>query len=342
MAFQAPYNGSAFTPSKVPNFIPEVWSKQVRYNRDKQLVAAQCVKMYSRPGGKSDIIHIPLIDDFAVYDKQTESSVTFQVQSPGDYTITIDMHRESSFAIEDITSLFSAYDIKQIYMNRVKYALARDIDNSVLALRGTIEPENWLVSSSTGDVSGVPQPIDDEIILAAIETMELRGVPRGELMWLIGPEVQTQLHLIDKYISADYVSGKPTMTGEIGSLYGIRVVVSNQIIRNTSLIRNGNTAATPAPIPGVVGSYWTPTQSPLQTTTGVGLPRGQTGNEEAAPFITSLLVHPEWALWINPIGGVRTETDRMVDRLTNIVVNHQIYGTKRYRDDHVIAVHTAP
>jgi len=341
MSLQSPYNGSAFNPSRVNNFIPEVWSRQVRYNRDKELVAAQTVKKFSRPASYGDIIHIPLVDDFAVYDKQTESQVSLQVQSPGDYTITVDMMRESSFAVEDITKMFTMYDVKQTYMSRVKYALARDIDHSVLALRGTITPDNWLVSSSTGTVAGVPEPIDDDIILTAIETMQLRGVPRGEMMWLIGPEVQTQLHLIDKYISADYVSGRPTMTGEIGSLYGIRVVVSNNIVRNTSQIRNGSTGAL-APIPGVAGSYWTPTQSPLQTTTGVGLPRGQTGNETAAPFITSLLVHPEWALWIDPIGGVKTETSRETLYLMDATVTYQIYGCKRYRDDHVLAIHTAP
>lgn len=341
MALQAPYKGSTFNPSRVDKFIPELWSKQVRYNRDKELVAAQIVKKYERPANYGDIIHIPLIDDFAVYDKQTESQVTLQVQSPREYTITVDMLRESSFAIEDITQIFSQYDTKSIYMNRVKYALARDIDNSVLALRGSIKPDRWLVSSSDGTVAGTPQPIDDEIILAAIEQMELDSVPRSEMMWLIGPEVQTQLHLIDKYISSDYVSGRPTMSGEIGSLYGIRVVVSNNIVRNTNLIRNG-TGATPAPVPGVVGSYWTPTQSPLQTTTGTGLPRGQTGNEDAAPFITSLLVHPEWALWMSPTNGVKTETTRETLYMMDAVVNSQIYGTKLYRDDHVLAIHTAP
>lgn len=340
MALPSPYQGSAFTPNRVQNFIPELWSKQVRYNRDKILVAAGLVKKYTRPANYGDIIHIPLIDDFAVYDKQTESQVVLQVQSPGDYTITIDTHRHVAYAVEDINRFFAMHDIQSVYASRVRYALAMDIDNAVLALRGAIPTSNWLVSSTTGTVAGDPLPIDTSIILAAIEQAQLRSIPLSELVWLIGPEVHTQLLTIDTFVNSDYVSGRPVMTGEVGSLYGIRVVVSNNVVRNTALVRNGKNS-TPAPIPGVVGSYWTNRQSPLQTTIGTGLPRGKTGDEANKPFITSMLCHPEWALWIDPMGGVKTEKSRETLHLMDALVAHQIYGAKLYREDHAILVHTA-
>ena len=46
---------------------------------------------------------------------------------------------------------------------------------------------------------------------------------------VIGPEQEAEILAIDTFVSADYVNNKPTVTGKIGTLYGIDVVVSNAL-----------------------------------------------------------------------------------------------------------------
>lgn len=324
--------GSTLHQGNQRNFIPELWSDEVRYNRDNSLIASRMVRSFQRPANYGDVINIPLIHDLRVFQKTVESQVELQSVSPGNYSVRVDQKKHVSWAIEEDLNKFSKYDVMGIWKNRTVYALARDIDNSVLALRGAVSPSQWFINSSDNTINGTPEPLDDAVIQASIEKLLLANVPRSEIAMFIGVQQHTHLLNIDKYINIDYNTVKPVSTGVLGTIYGVPVYSTTNIgVNSLTGFVNGHNQ-TPSPTPGMVGSEYVPTQNALQTTTGTGLPAG---------FMTAVMCHKDWALWLDPFGGMKASTEWDLTHLADIYVARQIYGTKLYRDDHVVLIHTS-
>lgn len=336
------YNGNNIGITNADVFIPEIWSNEIKRERDANLIVRQGISLLPMVGKKGDTVHIPEISRLAVNDKVYNQPVTLQARTESEFTIVVDKYKEASFMIEDIVNVQASYNLRSEYTREAGYALALDLDNFILGLRADIQGynsgSNVIYSSSTGAIGGTPAGLDRASILAAKEILDIAKVPMSERLLVVSPSQAIDLLTIDQFISSDYINGSPTMTGQVGTLYGIPVVVSNNIVENSLTGYQNGAGGASSPTPGVTGSIYYPTQSPSDVTT-TSLPYAGDGSSGGS-YITAMMCHKSWgklAMQLNP----KTESSREVLFQADAVVSTQIYGAKVYRPDHCVLIHTS-
>lgn len=332
------YSGNLLRTNDVAGtFIPTLWSTEVQRQRDAKFVLSDCVQRVNFVGKSGDTIRIPIIGRAAVHDKQPGKPVILQTRNEDHLDVKVDRYKESSFGIEDIVKLQSAYKNRQHYIEEAGYAIARDLDNALLAMRATVASDMQIFRSSTGTAAGDPLPLDYDSILAAVVRLGELDVPDMGLKLIVSPSQMGDILNIERLVNRDYISNDAIKKGRVMTALGVEIVRTSQITMNTlTAYRNGD-GATPQPAPGVVGSPYQPTQDPI---VGNGLPRGKTGAEVAQPFQSAILCHPSWAKMVCQ-KKPNVEHERNVLLQSDICVTTHVYGVKRYYNDAAILIHTA-
>jgi hypothetical protein len=332
------YVGSAQTQTTGAVFIPELWTGEVKRFFDQKLIASMYTKKISFVGKKADVIHIPNISRAAVNRKLPETPVTFQARTDTDYTVSVTRHMESSFMIEDILDVQSAYNLRGEYTREAGYALARDLDNFVLAQRAAINnfAAQRIFNTDTNAQGGAnPRSLDAAAILAAKEILDLADIPEEGRVLLVGKQQYNDLLTIDQFVRWEWTNGNgsaPTTTGKVGELYGIPVVATTQIGLNSATGYINGTGATPQPTPGVASSPYLPDQdsfTALPTTIGA----------TPVPAITALLCHTDWlalAVQMEP----RVQSDYVSQFLASTFISDHLYGAKLFRPEAAVVIHT--
>lgn len=323
MPSQVP-QGEIFGRSEGANFIPELWSTDIFRYRAETLLLARYVKRMNFSGGVGDYIRVPKINRLGVNDKLPKSPVTYQATTGGKWDMRVDRYKEASFMIEDILELQSNVNLRSEYTKELGVALARDIDNAVLAHRASFAG----VPGSHITTAGA---LDDAKILAASEILDTRRVPKQGRVLVIAPGQHADLLSgASKFVNADYIgSGSmPMTTGVVGQVYGIPVVISDNITVNSLTGFNNGDDAAPGPTPGMTGSMYFPTQFDISTPTAL-----------TAGKFSAMLLTPD-ALAMAMIKMPKIETARDIDYQAWKVVTTQIYGFKPWREDGCIIIST--
>lgn len=342
MAFQSGVHqgslrGAAVTKAVADVFIPEIWSTEVKRFLDQKLILSKYMKMVPFRGKKGDRIHIPNISRAAVNTKLPETPVLLQARVENDFYFDIDMYKESSFMIEDIVGIQASYNLRSEYTREAGYALARDIDNHLLALRAALNniPNQivWNTSDGTNGAGATSNPLNYSAILAAKLRLDQADVPEEGRVLIVSPTQYNQLLAVDKFINMDYRNGAPVQTGVVGTIFGIPVVMTSQVGTNSTTGYVNGSGAAAQPTPGVAGSPYLPTQDPF-----TGLPTNFAGTG-TKPVTTALLLNKEFAV-MGMQQEPKVESARQTLYLADAVVMSQLYGAKLYRPDHAVIIHT--
>lgn len=355
---QGSLRGAANTKMTADAFIPELWSSEVKRFLDQKMVATQYTKKIPFQGKKGDRIHIPNISRTGVFDKLPETPVNLQARTESDYYLDIDKYKESSFLIEDLVGIQAAYNLRAEYTRESGYALARDIDASVLGLRAAV---NNVVSATSSQVvlatqSGsnfigtVPTaaptgtiaatqgaPLNFSSILLAKQTLDRNDIPEEDRVLIVSPTQYNQLLAVDKFISMFYRDYSPVLTGEVGRIFNIPVVMTSQVgVNSATGYSNGQTTI---PTPGVsgTGAIYLPTQDPF---TSLPTAWGTAPSVGANEVHTAILCHKDWAA-VAMQKQPSAESDRQVLYQGDAVVMTQLYGMKLFRPTNAVLIHTS-
>ena len=102
-------------------FLPNIWSTETLRATENALVAAGLVKRYDAfVRSRGQTIEVPNISNLSVTAKSANTDVTTQSVTETKITITINKWYESSFAIEDMVSVQSNYDLRSEYSEKAK------------------------------------------------------------------------------------------------------------------------------------------------------------------------------------------------------------------------------
>lgn len=343
------YVGSAFTQTNLDKFIPEMWSSEIIRARNANLVMSNFTKRIPDSMKEGDVLHVPSVGRLGVNPKISETPVQMQNGTPGEFTFFRDRYVESSFMIEDIGAVQADYDTRSIYTDEAGKALARDMDAWILSHRVEIKRQGRVVTNA-GNLSLAN-------ILTAKLMLEKDDVPLEDVRLVVSPAQYTSLLQIDQFINGFYVNNNPVVTGQVGTLFGIPVVVTNAIKKNaTTGFRIGD--ADPAgPTPGVAfwngtaAQYsryypdatklapWTSAQKVGGQHTLAAPTSGTSGDTLDIGKYSALLCSSDWlAFWmgINP----KVESSREVLFQADAVVSTQYYGAKVYRPDCAVVIET--
>ena len=194
-----PATGGFSDTTTQANFIPELWSDEIRAAYEKRLVMAGLVKRLPMVGKKGDTIHIPAPTRGSATAKAAKTAVTVQANTESEVQVLINKHYEYSKLMEDVAEIQALADMRGFYTDDAGYALATQTDVDL---------------HNEGSFRGLIKLLDDN------------SVPFDERYFVIPPSLRKTLMGIDRYVSSDFVDGRGVQNGKIGNLYGIDIYVT--------------------------------------------------------------------------------------------------------------------
>jgi len=235
-----PATGGFSDTTTQANFIPELWSDEIRAAYEKKLVMAGLVKRLPMVGKKGDTIHIPAPTRGEAHAKAAKTAVTVQATTESEVQVSIDKHFEYSKLMEDMAEVQALADMRGFYTDDAGYALARKVDYELHELGKAIGDQtanwvgtgSWYTDTSTGltayavDTVTTADVTTDASFRALIQKMDDNDVPFDERYFVVPPSLRSTMMGIDRYVSSDFVDGRGVQNGKIGNIYGIDIYVS--------------------------------------------------------------------------------------------------------------------
>jgi len=223
------------------NFIPELWSDDIIAAYKKALVMGALVTKINHVGKKGDTIHIPTPTRGTATAKAENTVVNIEANTESVTNVSIDKHYQHSRLIEDIASVQALDSMRRFYTDDSGYALAKQVDDDIMAQfetlngGGSVGDNNWTgawIASTAATLfddatTGNGADITEAGLARAMQRLDDADVPMDGRKLVIPPVAKKDLIQIDQFVSADFVSGRPVVSGTIGNIYGCDVVVSS-------------------------------------------------------------------------------------------------------------------
>lgn len=341
--------GYVATRSSTGVFQKEQWEDEIWRELSATYVMASTVVDVPQEKISGKVYRQPKVGRMATRAKVQATPVILQAYNESEFTMEFKRYQETSFAIEDSASIFMDYDLRQEWNQECAIAIARDVDNWILGHRVVVQKAGRVVDA------GASTPLNRATLLAAQLLFDQAFVPQTDRMWMFAPAQFISLLTINEFVSGDYIQGSPTMTGEIGTLYGNPVIVNNNILKNsltglqlvTGTDGSGNRVFTNTLTPGVTNG--TNAASPYYPKPGATFNNDPNGAGNHPELVitdtlpvgryTGMLLRKGWIKhgWaLQP----KTEMDREITLLSDLVVISYSHDAKLYRPEYSVLIHS--
>lgn len=292
---------NAVTTTSAANFIPEIWSDEIVAAYKKNLVMANLVKKMNFRGKKGDTVHIPAPARGSASAKVAANTVTLIAESNSEIQVAITNHYEYSRLIEDIVEAQALASLRGFYTEDAGYALAKQVDSSLIQLGRGSNGGNAANQQYTGGLIGSTgaaytysssnaAAIADQGIRKAIQVLDDNDVPMDGRSLVVPPVARNSMLGIARFTEQAYRgNGNTLVNGEFGDIYGVKVYVS---------INCDTTAA-------------------------------------STPDKVALLFQRDFAVLVEQL-GVRTQTQYKQEFLANLLTADTLYGVAELRDKNCV------
>ena len=207
------------------NFIPEIWQDEVRAAYETGLMVGKLCKKFSHKGKYGNTLQLPDISNLVANDMTAGGEVSAQSVTEGEFSMTINKWKESSFRIADVVKVQSKYDLRSEYTKKSGYAIAKKTEEDLMALFANSAIQGY-DADGTAESSG-GGAISRAGILQAIEYLDDNDVPNTDRALIVPPSARNTMLQIAEFTSVDYVNKKATETAKFGEILGLDVYVSN-------------------------------------------------------------------------------------------------------------------
>ena len=210
------------TTTTAANFIPEIWSREVRLATESNLVFAKRVfRLDFEVADYGDTIHVPDVSNIIASTKGANTEVVFNTVAETMTNVLINQHVYAAFMLEDIVKTQSKYDLRKYYTQKCGYAVRRNIDTNLATL----------VASLSQTVGSADADIGDADIISAVALVDDADAPDEDRSIILKPSQHGALLRIDKFIRMDYVPnrGQAVQKGKIGEIYGAEVFKTTNV-----------------------------------------------------------------------------------------------------------------
>lgn len=189
------------------------------------------------PGSQS--LGIPRRDTFSAATKSENTAVSNSEMTFSVDTITFE-HKYVSAKIEDMARIQSSVDVPAEVVKEIGEAMAREVDNLILAqlkLASTSAPDHILpYADATNDDIALADITNARKLLRSNGKVYFND-PASPSYLLVSPEQEEYLLQLDNLIDASKYgsNGVVIQNGEIGSVFGLRIVVSDLLDADESI-----------------------------------------------------------------------------------------------------------
>lgn len=207
-------------------FIPEKWIDETRDELKEKLVIVPTVKSFPHEGQPGDILHVPNVSNLVANDMNESGEVVAQAVTESEFTLTINEWKESSVLIRDLAAVQSQYSLRREYTREMAHAIARtmevDLANLMAATSNSFDADATAASSSGGVITVAG-------ILKGKETLDQNDVSLMDRTFLIAPAQLADVLQINAFTSSDFANVKSVVSGMVGQIFGMNVIVSTVI-----------------------------------------------------------------------------------------------------------------
>lgn len=169
-------------------------------------------------------IKLPRSGGFTVGNKGENTAVDAQVITYAADTISLDQHRVVQFLLEDIANKQSMVEVTQDAVMKAAKDLAADIDSKLiveLQAASTSAPDHVIQYNDATN-----EDIELVDILNARKLLQDQFIDPRQCYMGIGPAQEKNMLAISDFIDASkYGNSEPIMNGEIGKVFGMKVIV---------------------------------------------------------------------------------------------------------------------
>lgn len=179
-----------------------------------------------QPGAKE--INIPNAGSFAAGDKLENTASTTQALTFVSDALLLNKNKHIVARLEDIAREQSAVDVEAIYVERMASAMVAKIEADILV--GITKAANDRQLSGTDVDTNVNQAVTKADIVAARRFLDEANVPNEDRYLLVSPKQEAEMLLIAGFVDASqYGSAEPVQNGEIGRIFGFKVIKSSLV-----------------------------------------------------------------------------------------------------------------
>ena len=206
-------------------FRPNIWSKEALMFVKSNLVLLPLIKHYDADVKSSgQTLEIPNVSAISANLKSQNTVVTLNYNTETKTTITLNQHYESSFVVEDLAKIQSAYELRSDYTKAAAYAISEKVDGALATA---------MTTSFTG-YGAYGTALNDNLILTANRYLSENKAPRSDRALVVHPKGEAELLAIDKYVRYDALgvggTANSITNGQIGSIYGAKVFMSQNLV----------------------------------------------------------------------------------------------------------------
>ena len=307
-----PAQGGASNTTTLANFIPEIFSNEVRAAYECRIVVAGLCKAMSMIGKKGDVIRVPGVTRGSASAFAEGTAVTIQNDTASQISINIDQHFEYSRLVSDLAEMQALDSQRSFYTEDAGYQLSKKVDSRLLhegKFAGDGDGTSWVNSNSffndatngitsyVVDTVTAQDTVNDAFIRAMIQKQDDLDVPYDNRALIMPPSMKSTMLGIDRYVSSDFVSGRAVDNAKIGEIYGI----------------------------------------PLYVTTNTHVTETATENTAGGELKAAMLMHKDDII-LSMQRDIRTQTQYKQEWLSDLVTSDVVFGTKAYRDANIFNI----
>ena len=181
--------------------------------------------------GASSIV-LPRAGGFTVNDKSENTAASAQTSAFAADTLSLNIHRVVQFLAEDIADQQTSVDVISEYILRASKDLALDIDAKIIAQLklGSASAPDHLVQYN----DATNEDIELTDIVNARKLLVIQNLdPRECYMAVPAAQEANMLKITDFIDASKYGSNMPVLNGEIGQVFGMKVIVHNGLGTDT-------------------------------------------------------------------------------------------------------------
>jgi len=214
-----------FGKSNVTATVQEIVSQQVQSFLIQESVLMGTVSMYQAPMGM-DTLKVPKSTGFTVGDKAQGVAGSTQTTTWATDDLVLDKEKFIAFGIEDRAREQSAVNLEAAAMERAGKALALQIDKDIVVALEAVSasaPDHKLAYSNTLTLGKAD-------LLEAKALMGIQNINFSDCTIAVSPRSEVNLLAISDFVDASVYSGASGLqNGELGRLYGARVIRTNEV-----------------------------------------------------------------------------------------------------------------
>lgn len=244
-------------------FSPEYWSARTQRLLKKKLIAREIASMEEQAILRDwDMVHRPYYSDVVVNNYTKGVDVTVQDVAATDEYLVVNKSKEATVYIDEIDVKQNKYDAANKYIDRMTYALRKDIDGAFL--QEVLNAEYTMDDGDMGGTDGNP------VTVSAANAFKLFTLTEAKMnandiedtkpwFFVITPDVKAaiqQTNLVNGFQQADAaLRGTLKGMGYLGTWGNFNIFVSNNVAHSNTVTVSSLAAADTLTINGVVITF---------------------------------------------------------------------------------------